>query len=120
MALREALKGFAGPIRRGMKRWWDESPDLQLALRVVGLLFVLGLAIRLAEAAWGAYGAGTVEIRRLSARFLFLILLLLSAPPWWFWLAFAGAIAWTWSYRRNCQRQEAIIDLLLEIREKLG
>jgi phosphatidylglycerophosphatase A len=59
-----------------------------------------------------------------SGNFIFKIavgaMVILGALPWWFWLVSLGGALWAWTYHRNRQRQEAIIEILLEIRRKLG
>jgi hypothetical protein len=99
--------------REAIDEWEERHPRFMWTMGCSAIVFLL------AAAAWGEYDTHRANIKQLAVDALLIVLLLLSAPPWWFWLALGGAIGWVWAYRRNSQRQEAILELLLEIRGKL-
>src|SRR5438132_14068637 len=61
----------------------------------------------------------TIEERATISRYAFRLLLFVLAVPWPVWICVVGGIVWAYSSWRNRQRQQAIIELLLEIRERL-
>lgn len=104
------LLKFYKRLRQDQPTDWEERHSTLVG--TVTTILILGML---------AIGASKdfPRIKRLAANALFFTVLLLAAAPWWLWLAIAVAIVFAWSNRRNRLRQEAIISLLLEIKEKL-
>jgi hypothetical protein len=97
---------------------WREARDEFVDAHWVPILAILGLCLAgiLVHDFWSRHHD---SINGLALGGLLLLLALLDETTWRFWLVVVAAAIWGYCYRRNRQRQEAIIELLLEIRRKL-
>ena len=98
----------------------DPTSPFCRAVRRVGKLasslLIVGLIVALAGDAIYEYGA---KISHIALGFLTALVVVLS-ETWQVWVIVAAAMVWCYSYRKNRQRQQEIIEILSEIRRKLN
>lgn len=89
--------------------WWESA-----AFRwVVYSIVIVGLGY----ASWVNYEH---DIKSVAIGVLILAGGLVEETTWYFWVILIGALLWMRANRKNRQRQETIIELLTEIRDKLN
>jgi hypothetical protein len=82
--------------------------------KIVGWLLVLVFVAIVAR--WNDYQH---EIKSVAIGVLIIVDGLLEETTWYFWVIVVGTLLWLHANRKSRQRQEMIIQLLAEIRNKL-
>jgi len=97
-------------LRENLNDWSDKY---NVAEWVAASIFTLVVAFAL----WDHYSH---EIKSVAIVVLILVAEFLDKTLWYFWVILLGALFWMRANRKNRQRQEIVIGLLAEIRDKLN